>query len=253
MEIIEKNYRWSGYLEKRGETKAVVLHHAAASKCSPNDIHRIHLLNGWAGIGYHFFIEKSGTVTRGRPLWSKGAHVSGKNSFTVGICFEGNFEKETMCEKQLESGKALIAYLKSIYPEAEIKPHKDYNATACPGKNFPLKELIFVEKNIVETSEIIENLLKRQIMTDKNLWSEKCVSDSNSYHLARKICNMTHNCEKRKLQLKSVNDIVWELCHRGIISDKELWLNLFENDENLYWLGFKAANMTVNKEGIACI
>lgn len=249
MEIIERNYRWSGYLQKREETKLIVLHHAAATNCSPDDIHRIHLLNGWAGIGYHFFVRKDGSVTRGRPLWSIGAHVSGNNLASVGICFEGNFEKENMPPKQIEGGKKLLSYLKGIYPVTDIKLHRELNATACPGKNFPFEEMLCVKAELCETSEIVNELSKRNIMTNPELWREKCVSDSNSYHLARKICNMTVNCDKRKAELKSVNDIVWELCHRGIITDKNLWLNLFKDDEDLYWLGFKAANKTANREG----
>jgi len=248
MEIIEKKYRWSGYLEKRGETESIVLHHAAASICSPDDIHRIHLLNGWAGIGYHFFVRKDGSVTRGRPLWSVGAHVSGNNSSSVGICFEGNFEKESMQQNQLDAGKKLLGYLKGIYPKIHIKLHRELNATACPGKNFPFDEMIYVKAEICETSEIVKELSKRNIMTNTELWNEKCVSDSNSYHLARKICNMTQDCDERKEKLKSVNDIVWELWHRGIITDKNLWLNIFRDDKDLYWLGFKAANKTANME-----
>ncbi len=249
MEIIEKNYRWSGYLEKRSETKLIVLHHAAASVCTPEDIHRIHLLNGWAGIGYHFYVRKDGSVTRGRPLWSIGAHVSGNNISSVGICFEGNFEKENMPPKQIEAGKNLLGVLKGIYPGIDIKLHKDLNATACPGKNFPFEEMLHAKAEICETTEIVKELSKRNIMTNAELWSEKCVSDSNSYHLARKICNMTEDCDERKQKLKSVNDIVWELSHRGIITDKNLWLKLFKDDEDLYWLGFKAANKTANREG----
>lgn len=249
MEILEKNYRWSGYLERRGETKKIVLHHAAASTCSPEDIHRIHLLNGWAGIGYHFYIRKDGTITRGRPLWSIGAHVSGHNLNTIGICFEGNFEKENMPPKQLESGKWLLSYLKGIYPGIEVAIHKELNATACPGKNFPVDEMLKVKADITETSLIVDSLLKRKIMTDENLWREKCVSNSNAYHIARKICNKTVNSSKRKNELKTVNDIVWELSHRGIITDKNLWLGLLEEDKDLYWLCYKAANLTANEEG----
>lgn len=42
-------------------------------------------------------------------------------------------------------------------------------------------------------------------------------------------------------ELKSVNDIVWELAHRGIITDKELWLKKLEEDENAYHLARKCA------------
>lgn len=48
-------------------------------------------------------------------------------------------------------------------------------------------------------------------------------------------------------ELTSVNDIVWELHHRGIMTNKELWLKKLEEDSNAYWLARKCANMTVNK------
>lgn len=247
MEIIEKNYRWSGYLSKRNKTDTIVVHHAAAANCSPDDIHRIHLMNAWAGIGYHFYIRKDGSIYRGRPINTIGAHVSGNNSNSIGICFEGNFEKEEMTSSQLASGKELILYLKGIYPSANVKKHCDLNSTACPGRNFPFEKMIKAE---FETSEdIINELGKRGIMTNISLWSKKCADDTNAYWLARKICNMTKTASARANILESVNDIVWELNYRGIITDKPLWLKLFKEDIDLYWLGFKAANYTSNKEG----
>ena len=43
-------------------------------------------------------------------------------------------------------------------------------------------------------------------------------------------------------ELTSVNDIVWELANRGIITDKALWLKKLEEDKNAYWLARKCAN-----------
>ncbi len=40
-------------------------------------------------------------------------------------------------------------------------------------------------------------------------------------------------------ELIEVNDIVWELAHRGIITDKELWLKKLKEDKNSYWLARK--------------
>ena len=42
--------------------------------------------------------------------------------------------------------------------------------------------------------------------------------------------------------LETVNDIVWELAERGIITDKELWLEKLEKDKNAYWLARKCVN-----------
>ena len=40
----------------------------------------------------------------------------------------------------------------------------------------------------------------------------------------------------------TVNDIVWELNERVIISDKDLWLKKLKADPNAYWLARKCVN-----------
>lgn len=243
MKIIEKNYRWCGNLVTRPKTNYILLHHMAGNG-SVENIHTAHLKNGWAGIGYHFFVKKDGSIYRGRHIDKTGSHVSGHNSECLGVCFEGNFETETMPNAQLKAGQELVAYLKGVYPKAVFKKHKDLNATACPGKNFPFDKIVSSE--ITDAVEIVKNLNKRGIITSPDLWEIKCSTDINSYWLARKICNMTKNSEKNP-KLETVNDIVWELNHRGIILDMPLWLKLMAQDKNLYWLGYKACNMTRNE------
>lgn len=43
-------------------------------------------------------------------------------------------------------------------------------------------------------------------------------------------------------ELTTVNDIVWELAERGIITNKTLWLKKLEEDTNSYWLARKTVN-----------
>lgn len=43
-------------------------------------------------------------------------------------------------------------------------------------------------------------------------------------------------------ELTSVNDIVWEYEHRGIITDSALWLKKLEEDKDVYWLARKTLN-----------
>lgn len=43
-------------------------------------------------------------------------------------------------------------------------------------------------------------------------------------------------------ELESVNDIVWELANRGIITNKDLWLKKLSQDNDTYWLARKCAN-----------
>lgn len=49
-------------------------------------------------------------------------------------------------------------------------------------------------------------------------------------------------------ELVEVNDIVWEFWHRGIITDKELWLNKLSSDKNSYWLARKTLHALRLKE-----
>ena len=141
MKIVEKQYNWNGELGKRCLTSYIVLHHRGGDG-DADSIHKQHISNGWSGIGYHFYIRKDGTIYRGRPIDIWGSHCVGYNDRSVGVCFEGNFEKDTMSKTQLKSGQELILYLKKMYPKAEIKQHKELSSTACPGKNFPLNEIL---------------------------------------------------------------------------------------------------------------
>ena len=43
-------------------------------------------------------------------------------------------------------------------------------------------------------------------------------------------------------ELTTPNDIVWELSERGIITNKGLWLDKLNEDENAYWLARKCVN-----------
>lgn len=142
MKINNANIKFVRSLSKRSKTTAIVLHHAAASKCSVHDVHSWHLANGWAGIGYHFFVRKDGSVWQGRPLDKTGAHANGANSYSIGICFEGDFTRETMPAVQLATGKELVSYVKSKYPSiTRVLRHKEVCATTCPGDKFPFAQI----------------------------------------------------------------------------------------------------------------
>lgn len=139
MKIIEPKYVWNGEPTKREHPiSRIVLHHAAASHCTATQVHAWHKANGWCGIGYHFFVAKNGDVYRGRPIDTVGAHAGGYNLDSIGICFEGNFESETMGNAQEETGRQLVKELTAYYKTITlVQKHSDINATACPGKYFP--------------------------------------------------------------------------------------------------------------------
>ena len=142
MNIIEKLYNWKGILSKRKSTKRIILHHAESSSCTADDIHRWHLDRGWSGIGYHFFVRKDGSVYRGRPEDTVGAHASGANSDSIGICAEGKYMTETMPDAQKQAIIELCSYLLNKYGISTIQRHKDVTSTDCPGNNYPFDEIV---------------------------------------------------------------------------------------------------------------
>lgn len=131
-----------GSLSKRSRTDQIVIHHTgdgANQNYTAKEIHKMHLNLGWSGIGYHFVIQKDGTIDRGRPEETTGAHAEGENNHTIGINVAGDFETGAPANEQLEAVSMLCAALCTKYniaPDARgIVGHRDLMATACPGKN----------------------------------------------------------------------------------------------------------------------
>ena len=138
--IIETNLSFKS-MTNRNRTTRIILHHAAAKSCTAEQIHQWHLNNGWSGAGYHFLVRKDGNIYRLRPENKVGAHASGSNSDSLGVCFEGDFMSETMGDTQRKAGAELVSYLKSKYGISTVQKHKDVCSTDCPGVNFPFSEI----------------------------------------------------------------------------------------------------------------
>lgn len=146
---------------KRAVTSDIILHHAAVAG-SVEAIHNYHRdTRGWDGIGYHYYVRKDGMVWRGRPEDTIGAHTIGHNYSSIGVCFEGNFEVETMPAAQLDAGRELLADLLSRYPGIKVSGHRDNDTTACPGANFP-EELINYKEETMSAAEFIASLTDEQ-------------------------------------------------------------------------------------------
>lgn len=134
--VIETNFEFNKPLERRdaSKIKLIILHHRAGDG-DVESIHEAHKRRGWAGIGYHFYIRKDGSVYRGRPTDFIGAHCGGCNTSTIGICLEGNFvDKDVPSEEQLDSLSAVIHEIKKEYPGIyRVLNHRDLCKTLCPG------------------------------------------------------------------------------------------------------------------------
>ena len=102
---------------------------------------------GWRDIGYHYVIYLDGTVHKGRPLEQAGAHTSGHNANSIGVCYigglaaDGKTPKDTRTPQQKASLINLIDELRVRFPNATVHGHREFAAKACPcfdvAKEFP--------------------------------------------------------------------------------------------------------------------
>ena len=173
MNIIKSNLKFKS-IQKRIETKYIVLHHIDAKNATVEQVHSWHINRGWSGIGYNFYVRKDGTVYEGRPIDAVGAHTVNYNSVSVGISFEGNFMVETMPDAQYKAGLELISYLKTIYPTAIIKGHKELQATSCPGANFPLNKFKRMEEKKMTFEEAKAIVKEKYGFSDETMQFLSC-------------------------------------------------------------------------------
>ena len=142
LKIIETNLNWNGELDLNNNPKTLVLHHIEASRPGQTipvtDVHQWHLANGWIGIGYHFYVTKTGRIYRGRPENAIGAHAKNFNKDSLSIAVEGKYGVENMPIIQRNIVEKLGGHLRSKYNIQKIKGHGELMATSCPGGKYPL-------------------------------------------------------------------------------------------------------------------
>ena len=96
-----------------------------------------HKARTFTTIGYHYLIGLDGEVWPGRPEAEMGAHTSGENANSIGVCYVGGLDanlrpKDTRTPAQKESLVALVKELKAKYPLATIHGHREFANKDCP-------------------------------------------------------------------------------------------------------------------------
>ena len=104
------------------------------------DIDRWHRERGWKGIGYHYVIYLDGSIHKGRPEEIIGAHCSGQNAYSIGICYIGGLDafgkaKDTRTPVQRKALRELVSDLKTRYPAATVHGHNEFAKKDCPCFN----------------------------------------------------------------------------------------------------------------------
>lgn len=136
------------------EIKYLIVHHTGGTDANPladtsghtfaivNEYHR----QKWNFksslghyIGYHYFIEKDGTLTQGRADHDEGAHAVGYNLKSLGICLAGNFDATLPTDAQIRVLRDLLRKKMKDYgvPIENIVPHRTFANKTCYGRKLP--------------------------------------------------------------------------------------------------------------------
>ena len=101
---------------------------------------RWHLDRNFSDVGYHYFVDRDGTVTEGRAIEKTGAHARGHNTGSVGIALWGGhggdqddkFE-DHFTPEQDRALRKLISSLRMEYPSiTKVRGHNEVSAKMCP-------------------------------------------------------------------------------------------------------------------------
>ena len=118
----------------------IILHCSATKEGQEVTIETIrkwHKARGFADVGYHYVIYPDGKRVTGRPVSKAGAHVTGQNSNSIGVCYIGGLDaigkpKDTRTYEQKKELETLLQELIKEYGSIkEIAGHRDYS----PDKN----------------------------------------------------------------------------------------------------------------------
>ena len=128
-------------INMRKITKIIIHCSATPEGCDYTvaDIDRWHKSRGWQCIGYHYVIYRDGSVHTGRPVAQIGAHCTGHNANSIGVCYiggcaaDGKTPKDTRTPQQREALRRLVADLQKQYPGATVHGHREFAAKACPS------------------------------------------------------------------------------------------------------------------------
>ena len=124
--------------------KHIIVHCSATETGTVESIRRYHVeTNKWRDIGYHYVIERDGAVKAGRDEFTAGAHCSGANAESLGICLVGNKNFEPVQIQSLAKLLKDCITRHNLTAEA-ISGHGDWPSAQAQGKtcpNIPTTEL----------------------------------------------------------------------------------------------------------------
>lgn len=113
-------------------------------KALAHTIDRAHKDRQWAGIGYHFVIDRQGKLITGRPLERVPAAQGGHNKGTIAVCLHGLTE-DKFTEAQFKTLRELCKTVQRAYGNnVTFHGHTEVSSKTCPV--FDYKDVLKLDK-----------------------------------------------------------------------------------------------------------
>lgn len=166
----------------------------------------------------------------------------------TGIVIGVNGDYFTTIEGNTSGGNTIIANGGGVC-------QKGYYNTSLPGTKFVTLDWSIVAdlpsgdevviKEYENIEEILWELMHRNIVCNEELWRSYMTNDTNVYWLCRKVIQYVRTKDYTEYADRPYTDteeILWELGHRGIVTNANLWREKIATDSNIYWLCQKAVH-----------
>jgi peptidoglycan hydrolase-like protein with peptidoglycan-binding domain len=136
--------------------------HCSASDYPHHDniatIKEWHLARGFTNVGYHFFIQKDGTLEYGRDLEKTPAAQRGQNMNTLAICLHG-LKVEKFTQAQFKTLKALSKHIADHYDNISFHGHCEVSTKACPVFDYQKVLDLDLYGSLKQNSDPLENTI----------------------------------------------------------------------------------------------
>ena len=116
----------------------VFIHCSASDHAHHDNIETMkswHLERGFSDVGYHFFIQKDGTLEYGRDSEKTPAAQKGHNMYTLAICMHG-LKEENFTQAQFDTLNKLAIQIEHNYDNISFHGHCEVSKKACPVFNY---------------------------------------------------------------------------------------------------------------------
>lgn len=116
--------------------RRVFIHCSASDNPDHDNLKTIrdwHLQRGFATVGYHFYVRKTGSLELGRDLESTPAAQQGNNVGAIAICLGG---EKLFTADQFDTLQDLVWQIHQELPMATFHGHCEVSSKSCPNFDY---------------------------------------------------------------------------------------------------------------------